>query len=126
MAHGFMQSFDKRIDVFSAGTSPAENINEKAVIVMNEVGIDISMHRPKSVDMYLHEYWDYVITVCDDANETCPVFPGKVKHRLHIGFEDPSKAKGPEKFIINEFRRIRDEIREKFYMLYSNEIKPEL
>lgn len=121
-----MQSFDNRIDVFSAGTSPAGNINEKAITVMNEIGIDISTNRPKSVDIYLHEYWDYVITVCDDANETCPVFPGKVKHRLHIGFEDPSKAKGSEEFIMNEFRRIRDEIRKKFYALYSNEIKQEL
>ena len=93
---------------------------------LNEIGINISMNRPKSVDIYLHGYWDYVITVCDDANETCPVFSGKVKHRLHIGIEDPSKAKGPEKFIMNEFRRIRDEIHEKFYMLYLNEIRPEI
>jgi arsenate reductase (thioredoxin) len=70
---------------------------------MNEVGIEISMHRPKSVDIYLHEYWDYVVTVCDDTNETCPVFPGNVKHLPHIGFEDPSKVKGSEKFIMNEF-----------------------
>jgi arsenate reductase len=126
MAQGLLQSFDNRIDVFSAGISPAGNINEKAITVMNEIGIDISANRPKSVDIYLNEYWDYVITVCDDANETCPVFPGKVKHRLHIGFEDPSKAKGSEEFIMNEFRRIRDEIREKFYALYSNEIKQEL
>jgi arsenate reductase (thioredoxin) len=74
MAHRFMQSFDKRIDVFSAGTSPGEHINKTGVTAMNKVGIDISMHRPKSVDIYLHEYWDYVITVCDNANETCPVF----------------------------------------------------
>ena len=60
--------------------------------------------------MYLNDEWDYVITVCDDANETCPVFIGKVKHRLHIGFEDPSLIKGSEDFILSEFRRVRDEI----------------
>lgn len=126
MAQGFIQSFDNRIEVFSAGTEPAAKISERAIIVMNETGIDISMHQPKSVEIYLNDFWDYVITVCDDANETCPVFTGKVKHRLHIGFEDPSKVKGSEEFIMNEFRRIRDGIREKFYKLYSNYIKPEL
>ena len=93
---------------------------------MKEAGIDITNREPESVNKYLGEAWDYVITVCDDANETCPVFIGKVKHRLHIGFEDPSKIKGSESFIMNEFRRIRDEIHEKFYQLYLNEIKPEL
>lgn len=126
MAHGFLQSFDTKLNVFSAGTNPSDRVNEKAIAVMKEVGIDISNHTPKSVDLYLQYKWDYVITVCDDANETCPVFPGIVKHRLHIGFEDPSKAKGPEDFIMSEFRRIRDEIYEKFNTLYLNEIKPEL
>ncbi len=126
MAQGFLQSFDNRIKVFSAGTVPAANINEGAVTVMNEAGIDISNHQPGAVEIYLHDTWDYVITVCDDANETCPVFPGKVKHRLHIGFEDPSKAKGTEEFVMNEFRRIRNEIHEKFLQLYITKIKPEL
>ena len=93
---------------------------------MNEIGIDISGHRPRPVEIYIHDRWDYVITVCDDANETCPVFPGKVEHRLHIGFEDPSNAKGSEEFIMSEFRRIRDSIHDKLYQLYSNYIKPEL
>ncbi len=91
MAQGFLQSFDKNIEVHSAGTEPAAQVNQKAVKVMSEVGIDISQHKPKLVDIYLNEVWDYVITVCDDAKETCPVFFGKVKHRLHMGFEDPSK-----------------------------------
>jgi arsenate reductase (thioredoxin) len=126
MAHGFLQSFDKNIIVCSAGTCPVQKINEKAVVVMKEVGIDISHHTPKSVEKYLDQVWDYVITVCDDANETCPVFLGKVKHRLHIGFEDPSHAVGTDEFIWSEFRRVRDEIKTKFYDLYTQQIKTQL
>jgi len=123
MAHGFLQSYDKNIIVCSAGTNPAQKLNEKAVVVMKEVGIDINHYKPKSVEIYIDEVWDYVITVCDDANETCPVFVGKVKHRLHIGFEDPSHAKGTEYFIWNEFRKVRDEIKEAFYKFYVENIK---
>jgi len=126
MAQGFLQSFDDRITVFSAGTEPAEKISQKAVMVMKEAGIDISHHTPKLVDQYLNEEWDYVITVCDHANETCPVFMGKVKHRLHIGFEDPSKAKGQEEFIISEFRRVRDQIKKEFHNFFNTNIKPRL
>lgn len=93
---------------------------------MKESGIDIGRHRPEPVEKYLHEEWDYVITVCDDANESCPVFPGKVRNRLHIGFEDPSQARGSDEFIMNEFHRVRDEIQETFYKLYSEKIKPQL
>lgn len=93
-------------------------------MVMKEEGIDISHHTPKLVDQYLGEEWDYVITVCDHANETCPLFMGKVKHRLHIGFEDPSNATGPEEFIMSEFRRVRDQIKNEFYTIYLNNIKP--
>jgi arsenate reductase len=124
MAHGFLQSFDSNIKVCSAGTKPASKINEKAVAVMNEVGIDISHHKPESVEKYLGEVWDYVITICDDANETCPLFVGKVTHRLHIGFEDPSKVVGTDEFIWSEFRKVRDEIQEKFYGLYIKQLKP--
>lgn len=124
MAHGFLQSFDDKIIVRSAGTEPALQINKRAVQVMKEAGIDISHHIPKPVDQYLGEEWDYVITVCDHANETCPLFMGKVKHRLHIGFEDPSNATGSADFIMNEFRRIRDSINDTFYKFYINELKP--
>jgi arsenate reductase len=123
MAHGFLQSFDKSISVFSAGTNPSDRINEKAVSVMKEVGIDISNHKPKPVEQYLRESWDYVITVCDDANETCPVFLGKVNHRLHAGFEDPSKVTGTEEYIWSEFHKVRDEIKELFYKFYFETIK---
>ena len=125
MAQGFLQSFSNNIEVFSAGTVPAEKISGKAAIVMKEAGIDISDHRPKPVEIYLNDTWDFVITVCDEANETCPLFSGKVNHRLHIGFKDPSKATGSEEFVMSEFRRIRDEIKKKFYDLYLNNIKPE-
>jgi len=123
MAHGFLQSFDSTITVCSAGTEPAMQINAKAAIVMKEVGIDISSHYPKLVDQYIGEEWDYVITVCDHANETCPMFSGKVKQRLHLGFEDPSEATGSDEFIWSEFRRVRDQIRNRFYDFYKNELK---
>ena len=118
MAHGFLQSFDKKIEVHSAGTEPAKQVNSIAVKVMKEIGIDISHHSPRMVDQYLNDHWDYVITVCDNANETCPAFYGKVTHRLHIGFEDPSHATGTEEFILSEFRKVRDEIKTKFYEFY--------
>jgi arsenate reductase (thioredoxin) len=123
MAHGFLQSFDKNLTVCSAGTAPARQVSKRAVKVMAESGIDISHHTPKMVDQYINDEWDYVITVCDDANETCPVFFGKVKHRLHIGFEDPSRATGTEEFILSEYIRIRDEIKEKFWKLYQENLK---
>lgn len=123
MAQGFLQSFDKNITVRSAGTEPAGQVNARAVLVMGEEGIDISHNVPAKVDRYLNDGWDYVITVCDQANETCPVFTGRVKHRLHIGFEDPSKASGTDEFIMSEFRRIRDRIKEHFYKLYTEQIK---
>ena len=114
MAHGFIQSFHPDYDVHSAGTKPAEQVNPKAVEVMAEVGIDLSTHYPKNVDIYLNEEWDYVITVCGGANESCPNFTGKVANRLHIGFDDPSDAIGDIEFVMSEFRRVRDEIKQKF------------
>ena len=123
MAHGFLESFDSKLEVFSAGTIPAGKINPKAVKVMLEAGIDISMNTPKSVNLYLDQEWDYVITVCDDANESCPFFAGIVKHRLHMGFEDPSNVSGTEEFVLNEFRRIRNEIQSAFYKFYIDFLK---
>lgn len=126
MAHGFLQSFNKNIIVRSAGTEAAPQVNPKAVAVMKEEGIDISHHQPTMVNEYLNEEWDYVVTVCDHANETCPAFFGKVKNRLHMGFEDPSHATGTDDYIWGEFRRVRDEIREAFSSLYEDKIKPQL
>jgi arsenate reductase len=126
MAHGFLQSFDPKITVRSAGTEASGKLNPKAVAVMKEAGIDISHHTSDSVDLYLGEKWDYVITVCGGANEACPAFIGKVKHRLHIGFDDPSHATGTDEFIRSEFIRVRDEIKKGFWKLYIEQIKPQL
>ena len=114
MAQGFLQSFDKNLEVHSAGTHPEKQVNPNAVKVMAELGIDISHHVPKNVAMYTGESWDYVITVCDNAKESCPVFIGEVKHRLHVGFEDPAKAKGEAEYVLNVYRKIRDKIKHTF------------
>ena len=126
MAYGFLQSFDNRLDVYSAGTKPAEKVNPMAVKVMGEMGIDLSSHTPKSVNQYIGQEWDYVITVCGGASESCPMFTGKVRNRLHIGFDDPSEATGTPEFINREFHRVRDEIKARFYDFYQNELKPQL
>lgn len=126
MAHGFLQSFDPRLEVFSAGTEASGKLNPKAVEVMKEAGVDISHHTSDQVDQYLGEEWDYVITVCGGANENCPVFIGKVKHRLHMGYDDPSHATGTPEFIQSEYYRVRDEIREGFWRLYLERLKAEL
>ena len=125
MAHGFLQSFDPNITVCSAGTEASGKLNTKAVQVMKEAGIDISGHTSDSVSKYLNDEWDYVITVCGGANESCPAFIGNVKHRLHIGFDDPSHAVGTDEFIMSEFYRVRDEIKAGFYDFYLKNIKNE-
>lgn len=126
MAHGFLQSFDARIDVQSGGTEASGQLNPKAVKAMSEIGIDISTHTSDSVKSFIDQPWDYVITVCGGANESCPTFIGEVKHRLHIGFDDPSHAVGTEDFIWSEFIRVREEIKERFSKLYEEDIKPQL
>ena len=123
MAHGFLQSFSSNIEVHSAGTRPAAHVNPLAVEAMMEAGIDISSHTPKNVTEYLGQEWDYVITVCGGANESCPAFTGKVRHRLHIGFEDPSEAIGTPEFIKGEFRRVRNQIKTGFREFYHTNIE---
>lgn len=123
MAHGFLQSFDPSLTVCSAGTEASGKLNHKAVEVMKEAGIDISHHTSDQVDIYLNDEWDYVITVCGGANENCPAFLGKVKHRLHIGFDDPSHATGTPEFIQSEYYRVRDEIKEAFWKFYIEKLK---
>ena len=126
MAHGFLQSFNKNITVRSAGTEASGRLNAKAVKAMAEIGIDISHHTSNPVEKYLGEEWDYVITVCGGANEVCPAFIGKVTHRLHIGFDDPSHAVGTDEFIWSEFIRVRNAIKDEFMKLYNQQIKPQL
>jgi arsenate reductase len=123
MAEGFLRHFDEQLYVRSAGTNPSGQIHPKAVQVMAELGIYISEGQPDNVDKYLDEQWDYVITVCDNAKETCPIFIGKVKNQLHIGFEDPAEATGTEEEVISVFRRVRDEIKQGFHDFYLKNIK---
>jgi arsenate reductase len=125
MAEGFLTSFGTELEVFSAGTNPSGEVHPLAIKVMQDVGIDISNSNPKNVEQYLNSHFDYVITVCDNAKETCPVFLGKVEHRLHIGFEDPAEAEGTEDERLAVFRKIRDEIKSEFEKFYLNELSVE-
>jgi arsenate reductase len=121
MAEGFLKAYDS-LEVYSAGTNPADKVHPKAVQVMKEAGIDLSSHRPKMVDAFLSETFDFVITVCDHAKEHCPVFTGNVKHRLHIGFEDPAEASGTEEQVLEVFRTVRNQIRERMNGFYRENI----
>lgn len=114
MAQGFLKSFHPEWNVLSAGTRPAQRVNPYAIRVMAEKGIDIAGEHPKLVDRFIRDAFDYVVTVCDGAREVCPVFIGKVEHRLHIGFEDPADATGTEEEILAVYRRIRDQIETRF------------
>jgi len=120
MAEGFLKSFNQRLEVYSAGTKPSPNANPYATTVMKEVGIDISMNQPKSVDLFLSGSFDFVITVCDDVKESCPYFSGHVRHRLHIGFEDPANTKGTEVEVLAVYRKVRDQIKTRFLEFYTN------
>ena len=123
MTEGFLRSFDPALAVFSAGTHPAARINPFAVQAMREVGIDISGGHPKSVNQFTGDSFDYVVTVCDDADKNCPNFRGKVGKRLHIGFPDPAKATGTDAEKLKVFQRVRDDIRNRFRELYQKELR---
>lgn len=114
MAEGILRhAAGDLFDVFSAGSNPAGYVHPKAIEAMQEIGIDISDHSSKHLDQYLDAGIDVVITVCDNANESCPVFPGHVQ-RYHWGFEDPPKAASAGESEMDAFRRIRDEIKKVF------------
>ena len=118
MAEGLLRNYaGTDFDVASAGVAPS-HVRPEAIAAMSELGIDISHQRSKSVDEYVGKEFDYVITVCDNANEQCPVFPGRTK-RLHWSFEDPAAAKGDETARLAVFRRIRDEIGERLKTFIS-------
>jgi arsenate reductase len=110
MAEGLLRAHDPSIEVYSAGTRPAARVHPAAIQAMREVGIDIGAAEPKHVAQFLNQAFDVVVTVCDDANETCPVFLGRVGRRLHIGFEDPARAEGSPEDVLAAFRRVRDQI----------------
>jgi len=110
MAEGLLRhDGGARFEVFSAGTHPSQ-VRPEAIQVMREAGIDISGHRSKSVEEFSGQYFDYVITVCDHAKESCPVFPATTQ-RLHWSLEDPAAVQGSEEQRLAEFRRIRDQLR---------------
>ena len=113
MAEGFLRHYGSdKFEVESAGTV-ATHVNANAVSVMKEVGIDISRQSSKTLDRFLDRPFDYVITVCDHANEACPVFPN-AKHRLHWSFPDPPPTEEPKEEFLKDFRKVRDMIGEKF------------
>jgi arsenate reductase len=124
MAEGFLKSFRKDWQIHSGGTHPASSVNPYAVRVMKEVGIDISHHTPTLVDHYTNDEFDYVITVCDNARESCPIFSGHVKNRLHIGFPDPADATGTDTEILAVYLSVRDAIFDEFYRFYKMHSDP--
>jgi arsenate reductase len=112
MAEGLLrQDGGPQFEVLSAGTRPSQ-VRPEAIKVMSEAGIDITGQRSKSVDEFAGQEFDYVITVCDNAREQCPVFPGKTR-RIHWSFDDPASAEGDEAARLAVFRRVRNEIRER-------------
>jgi arsenate reductase len=114
MAEGLLREMaGDRFEVASAGVSPGF-VKPEAIAAMREVGIDISNHWSKSVDEFTSQEFDYVITVCDNANERCPIFPGESK-RIHWSFDDPAAAEGDEEATLAVFRRVRDEIRRRLH-----------
>jgi arsenate reductase len=120
MAAAFLRCQRPDWQVYSAGTRPAAGVHPLAVQVMSELGIDISHQQPQCVDAYRSQSFDVVITVCDDARETCPVFTGEVGRRLHLGFPDPARAKGTAEEIQAVFREVRDAIRQEFGQLVED------
>ena len=98
-------------EVFSAGTKPGR-VRAEAVAVMHEIGLDITGHRSKAIDEFSGQSFDYLITVCDNARDTCPAFPGAM-HRVHWSFEDPAAVEGTEAERLTAFRRVRDQIHER-------------
>ena len=124
MAEAYLKAMDPDLKVYSAGTQPSGQVHPLAIRVMKEDGVDLDGQVPTPVEEYLKEAFDYVITVCDGAREQCPLFTGKVKNRLHMGFEDPAEVTGSESFVLSEFRRIRDEIKRDFGSFYENQINP--
>jgi arsenate reductase (thioredoxin) len=122
MAEGFLKSFNESLNVYSAGTKPAFEVHPLAIKVMKEMDIDLSENIPKTINQFLNKEFDFVITVCGDAKESCPTFMGNVKQIIHIGFDDPADATGTIDEILKEFRRIRDEIKRDFFEFYKGNV----
>jgi len=117
MAEGLLRhNAGNRFEVFSAGTKPTQ-VRPEAIAVMQELGIDISSHRSKSVDEFAGQDFDCVVTVCDNAKANCPIFPGSTK-QIHWSFEDPAAVEGSQEQRLSAFRRVRDELRERLRELF--------
>ena len=120
MAEGLVNHFlGDRIQACSAGTE-ATRVNPLAARVMAEIGIDLTTHRSKTMDEFVSETFDYVITLCGDANEKCPLFFGGVQ-RVHLGFDDPSRLPGSDDEVLPDYRRVRDEIKERIGQFFAAE-----
>ncbi len=120
MAEGIINHFfGDNLAAFSAGTQESF-VNPKAIEVMKEIGIDISKHQSKNLTAFDGQNFDYVITLCSSANETCPLYIGGTK-KMHIGFDDPTKAHGSPEAILTKFRRVRDEMKEKLTSFFQAE-----
>jgi arsenate reductase len=125
MAEGLLQRVcGNMVDVFSAGSKPAGYVHPLAIKAMSELGIDISQHRSKSLEEFLGQPFDYVITVCDNAREACPAFPGAAR-QLHWNFDDPAHATGTDDQKMRVFRRVRDEIRNRLNLFVATVGKTE-
>jgi arsenate reductase len=122
MAEGLLRHAEGNVyEVFSAGTKPSR-VRPEAIAVMREVGIDISGQRSKWVEEFAGQDFDYVITVCDNAKQSCPFFPAKTK-RIHWSIEDPAAAQGSEEEVLTAFRRVRDELRPRLQAFAQSEVK---
>lgn len=120
MAEGLLREIGSgRLEVESAGVI-ASFVRPQAIEAMKQIGIDITNHRSKSVEEFVGQEFDFVITVCDNAKENCPVFPGRTK-RIHWSFDDPAEATGDDAAKLAVFRRVRDEIKEKLTS-FANEL----
>lgn len=126
MAQGFLKSFDQDLEIVSAGTKPELSVNPFAIQVMKESFIDISDHVPTAVETYLNNDFDYVVTVCEKSNSACPTFNGKIKNRLHIGFDDPADATGTDQEKLSVYRQTRDNIKNEFFKFYKQYLNKQL
>jgi arsenate reductase len=115
----FRQAGGEGWEVFSAGTKPSF-VRPEAIAAMGEIGIDISGHRSKSVDEFSGQEFDYIVTVCDNARDACPVFPGTAEH-VHWSLEDPAAVEGSEEVRLRAFRRIRDQLRERVKSFFEKQ-----
>lgn len=124
IAHGYMAHFGKgKLEVYSAGIE-THGVNPRAIATMKQDGLDITHHTSNNLTEYLHISFDYIITVCDNAKENCPYFPGEAK-RFHHNFTDPAKATGSEDEVMSVFARVRDEIKDYCKMFLEREARLE-